>query len=367
MYSGYNEYDCSGPIVSSYSYNLSTCASSGGAYSEYCTSSGVEMMYQPSTQPTPVPSQLLQVDDMDRHDVDDDKGGLNPSSRDPSPGPASALTAKPATVPTSAPSRAPSHTSLAYFTYMHLSYKHHIHHSTGYMTSGYMTSKYHVSASSPTPQPTAPASSRQPTAMLPNEPTTTPTPEVYVTDDTVQQADDMSRPTIDDLSSGTVTPIPEPSAAPSSIPSQSLQMDDMANQYMDDTSSVEDDMSGQQQQQTEYLVEQSFVWASACQGLPDQVTVTTLGLCFSECEGCGSFKYEASSRATRAGYVEVVRFDYTDDACRVGRRRQSSEQQLLGCESGSSGGSSGGATGAHNGSIAVSLPSLQGAAYYVSR
>ena len=325
-----------------------------------------------------MPSQSLQIDDMTSHMWFLSYVPLSSVSMPYSFQYIQSNNFQPTTVPTSAPSRAPSDTSLAYFTYMHLSYKHHTHHSTGYMTSGYMTSgymtsgymtsEYPVSASSPTPpQPTAPASYRQPTAMLPNEPTTTPTPEVYVTDDTVQQADDMSRPTIDDLSSGTATPIPEPSAAPSSLPSQSLQMDDMANQYMDDTSSVEDDLSGQQQQQTEYLVEQSFVWASACQGLPDQVTVTTLGLCFSECEGCGSFKYEAPSRATRAGYVEVVRFDYTDDACRVGRRRQSSEQQRLGCESGSSGGSSGGATGAHNGSIAVSPPSLQGAAYYVSR
>ena len=51
VYNGYNEHDCSGSVVSSYSYNLSTCASSGGAYAEYCTSSDV-VTYQPSAQPT---------------------------------------------------------------------------------------------------------------------------------------------------------------------------------------------------------------------------------------------------------------------------------------------------------------------------
>ena len=136
------------------------------------------------------------------------------------------------------------------------------------------------------------------------------------------------------------------------------QVDDM-DQQVDDMSQLVDDMGGQQM---EYLVVQSFLWSSACEGLPDQLTVTALGLCLNECAGCGSFKYEVSSGASGAGSVEVVRYGYTDDACRLGRSRQSSEQQLLGCSV-----VSGGSSGAQNGSIVGSFPSLAGASYYVSR
>jgi hypothetical protein len=136
------------------------------------------------------------------------------------------------------------------------------------------------------------------------------------------------------------------------------QVDDM-DQQIDDMSQLVDDMGGQQ---VEYLVVQSFLWSSACEGLPDQLTVTALGLCLNECAGCGSMKYEVSSGASGAGSVEVVRYGYTDDACRVGRSRQSSEQQLLGC-----GVVSGGSSGVQNVSMAASFPSMAGASYYVSR
>ena len=69
------------------------------------------------------------------------------------------------------------------------------------------------------------------------------------------------------------------------------QVDDM-DQQVDDMSQLVDDMGGQQ---VEYLVVQSFLWSSACEGLPDQLTVTALGLCLNECAGCGSMKYEVSS------------------------------------------------------------------------
>ena len=136
------------------------------------------------------------------------------------------------------------------------------------------------------------------------------------------------------------------------------QVDDM-DQQVDDMSQLVDDMGGQQ---VEYLVVQSFLWSSTCEGLPDQLTVTALGLCLNECEGCGSMKYAVSSGASSAGYVDLVRYIYSDDACQGGRTRQSFEQQLLGCGRGSSG-----SNGMQNGYIATSFPSLAGASYYVSR
>ena len=136
------------------------------------------------------------------------------------------------------------------------------------------------------------------------------------------------------------------------------QVDDMDKQ-IDDMSQLVDDIGGHQ---VKYLVVKSFLWSSTCEGLPDQLTVTALGLCLNECAGCGSMKYEVSSGASGAGSVEVVRYGYTDDACRGGRSRQSSEHQLLGC-----GMVSGGSSGAQNVSVAASFPSLAGASYYMSR
>ena len=138
------------------------------------------------------------------------------------------------------------------------------------------------------------------------------------------------------------------------------ELDDMSQQ-MDDVSSLVDDMNMSGQQQVEYLVEESFLGSLACEGPADQVTVTTLGLCFSECMGCGSFKNELASRTiTAAGHVEVVRLRYSDDSCRVGRSQHSSfGQQHLGCESASS--------SARNVSIAVTFPALDSASYFVSR
>ena len=171
----------------------------------------------------------------------------------------------------------------------------------------------------------------------------------------------------------------EPSPAPSLQPTVYLGVDDMALQLMDDMSQQQQHQAGNET--TQYVVREDFVWSSSsgCAGVADRVRVTTVGMCFSHCEGCGSFKYAVHSRSGsgsgRSGgsssdviagsgigeSVEVVQYYYADDGCATARTRESSERQQLGCVSVGSGG------GMQRVSLASSFPSLDAAVYYVSR
>jgi len=201
----------------------------------------------------------------------------------------------------------------------------------------------------------------------------------------------------------TALPSTDPTQAPSlvvslapssSVPTLLFGMDDMGGQLVDDMSGqLMDDMAQPQDDDDDdgaavasgaYVVREDFLWSSSsCVGVADRVSVTAVGMCFSHCSNCGSFKYVLRSRSAGSSSssggsgsgvdggadgvvsgvgdaVAVVLYSYADDGCRTARSRQSIEKPRLGCASVGSG-------GMQQLSVSPSFPSLLGAQYYVSR